>query len=168
MRNAPYNPLYEKGLARIGCWLCPASDMGEFALYRHGGWEQFEQFLKTCARENNLPETWLDLGMWRWHKPPNWSPITYEIHMKRTALCPDGKKRIANFMAILGQRAPSELDEETVEAVRRRALFCVGCGVCVAKCPQDAITLKDGRAWIGEDCVHCLACMEECPVLVFW
>lgn len=28
-KDADYNPLYEKGFERIGCWVCPASDLAE-------------------------------------------------------------------------------------------------------------------------------------------
>ena len=28
-QKGDYNPLYERGMERIGCWLCPASDLGE-------------------------------------------------------------------------------------------------------------------------------------------
>lgn len=31
-RGAKYNPLYEKGFTRIGCWLCPACDPYDFSL----------------------------------------------------------------------------------------------------------------------------------------
>ncbi|HHO57056.1 MAG TPA: 4Fe-4S dicluster domain-containing protein, partial [Thermoplasmatales archaeon] len=57
--------------------------------------------------------------------------------------------------------------ETLVRDIIYRGIECVGCGVCVAKCPQNAIYMKDGKAWIGESCIHCLQCMDECPVIVF-
>jgi len=39
---------------------------------------------------------------------------------------------------------------------------CNGCGICVFDCPKDAISLKDKKAVIGEDCVECGACYRVC------
>jgi NADPH-dependent glutamate synthase beta subunit-like oxidoreductase/NAD-dependent dihydropyrimidine dehydrogenase PreA subunit len=39
---------------------------------------------------------------------------------------------------------------------------CNGCGICVPDCPKDAISLKDKKAVIGEDCVECGACYRVC------
>jgi len=42
---------------------------------------------------------------------------------------------------------------------------CSGCGVCVASCPLDAISEKDGKYVIDADtCSDCTACVDECPV----
>jgi ferredoxin len=42
---------------------------------------------------------------------------------------------------------------------------CIGCGICVDVCPQDAITLIDGRAVIDPAiCTSCGQCVLNCPV----
>lgn len=42
---------------------------------------------------------------------------------------------------------------------------CIGCGACLAVCPEDAITLVGGKAVIdGEACIGCGECMTVCPV----
>ena len=42
--------------------------------------------------------------------------------------------------------------------------FCTGCGVCVAQCPQDALWLAFGKAWIDQaKCTSCNRCIEVCP-----
>jgi len=41
---------------------------------------------------------------------------------------------------------------------------CVGCGLCVDVCSQDAIVISIGIANIEkEECVECQACLRECP-----
>ncbi|MEM2925149.1 MAG: phosphoadenosine phosphosulfate reductase family protein [Methanocellales archaeon] len=71
--KAEYNPLYEKGFDRIGCWLCPASSLAEFERIREiipSSWEKWELYLKEYARKMNLPEEWVKYGFWRWRKYP--------------------------------------------------------------------------------------------------
>ncbi len=42
--------------------------------------------------------------------------------------------------------------------------LCMGCGLCVAQCPQDAIGLAFGKAWINQGrCTSCSTCIEVCP-----
>lgn len=42
--------------------------------------------------------------------------------------------------------------------------FCLGCGLCVTQCPQDAIWLVFGKAWIDQGrCTSCYRCIEVCP-----
>lgn len=42
---------------------------------------------------------------------------------------------------------------------------CAGCGACVATCPVEAITLKDGVAVVDPSkCISCGACTATCPV----
>jgi len=40
---------------------------------------------------------------------------------------------------------------------------CIGCGLCVRHCPEDAVTLVDGKAVIDrERCIACFCCQEFC------
>jgi len=48
--------------------------------------------------------------------------------------------------------------------VLERAKFCLACGVCIAQCEKGAIEIQ-GRAIIGEGCVHCQRCHIRCPVV---
>ena len=42
--------------------------------------------------------------------------------------------------------------------------FCMGCSLCVAQCPRDAIRLVFGKAWIDQRrCTSCYECIEVCP-----
>lgn len=44
------------------------------------------------------------------------------------------------------------------------ATRCTGCGACVEVCPNGAITLTDGLAYIDDEtCVDCGTCIGGCP-----
>jgi len=40
---------------------------------------------------------------------------------------------------------------------------CIGCGRCAAVCPLANIELKDKRPVWGDNCTHCMACINLCP-----
>lgn len=41
---------------------------------------------------------------------------------------------------------------------------CIGCGICVDKCPVECISLSDGVAAIDMSrCIHCGVCHIVCP-----
>jgi nitroreductase/NAD-dependent dihydropyrimidine dehydrogenase PreA subunit len=45
------------------------------------------------------------------------------------------------------------------------AAKCIGCGSCVAVCPKETLTLKDGKAAVtGDESLNCGHCMAACPV----
>lgn len=75
-RGLPYNPLYEKGFDRIGCFMCPAAFMAE---YKHveethpNLWRKWENVLwrwaKRLGLEGEEAEAWVKKGLWRWLTP---------------------------------------------------------------------------------------------------
>lgn len=66
--KAPYNVLYERRLDRIGCFMCPSSDI---ALIRYiqkeypDLWRSWETHLIAWQQKNNLPEEWISMMRWR-------------------------------------------------------------------------------------------------------
>jgi electron transfer flavoprotein alpha subunit len=40
---------------------------------------------------------------------------------------------------------------------------CTACGQCLDSCPYSSIELRDGKAFITEECQFCRACMSLCP-----
>jgi ferredoxin len=42
---------------------------------------------------------------------------------------------------------------------------CLACGGCISVCPQDAMLMCGGRAFVNEEeCNSCAICIRTCPV----
>jgi phosphoadenosine phosphosulfate reductase len=72
MRKAPFNPWYERGLDRIGCFLCPASDLAELELVKEESdrSKEWNAYLHKYAESIGQPKEWVELGLWRWKRVP--------------------------------------------------------------------------------------------------
>ncbi|MDP7266525.1 MAG: phosphoadenosine phosphosulfate reductase family protein, partial [Candidatus Thermoplasmatota archaeon] len=70
--KGPYNPWYERGPGRIGCWLCPASSVADLKRIRDGyeGSHTFFEYLEKWAKDKGFSSKWVELGLWRWRKYP--------------------------------------------------------------------------------------------------
>ncbi|MCH4184044.1 MAG: EFR1 family ferrodoxin [Eggerthellaceae bacterium] len=52
----------------------------------------------------------------------------------------------------------------SVEPFHVDSELCNGCGICVAVCPTNTISLRSGApVWEGSECTQCLACIHRCP-----
>lgn len=72
-REAPMNPLYEMGLERVGCYLCPAVLESEYEGLREMHPEltdRWDEFLIRWAEKNGLPDAYHQWGLWRWRALP--------------------------------------------------------------------------------------------------
>ena len=72
----PYNPLYERGFDRIGCFMCPAAYTAEYEFVRESHpelWKRWESVLRRWASRIGLrgreAEAWVSGGLWRWLTP---------------------------------------------------------------------------------------------------
>jgi len=72
-QKLPVNPLYEKGLERIGCYLCPAmleSEYEELRIIQPEFARRWDAFLEKWADKKGLPEAFCTWGLWRWRALP--------------------------------------------------------------------------------------------------
>ncbi|MFO8109323.1 MAG: phosphoadenosine phosphosulfate reductase family protein [Thermoplasmata archaeon] len=143
MKDACYNPWYEKGFERIGCWVCPASDMAELELLEDEleGYERFYNTLERYRKRKGLPKEWSELGMWRWLKVPK--ELTAGTSIEDITVLNRTKKSTRNIS------------------------YCSGCGVCITSCPEDALYFEEGVKIKKEICTGCGKCREKCPVLEY-
>ena len=72
-QGLPINPLYEKGLERIGCFLCPAmleSEYEELKTIQPASAERWTAFLESWAAKKGYPDAFSSWGLWRWRALP--------------------------------------------------------------------------------------------------
>lgn len=105
LKKAKYNPLYEQGFDRIGCWLCPSASMADFSRLAEIHPElsaKLEKYLKEYAARNGLPQEWATYGFWRWQVLPKSIKILAE--MKGVNLVPKNMKKPVHFTLTAGYR----------------------------------------------------------------
>jgi phosphoadenosine phosphosulfate reductase len=238
-KGESHNIWYDRGLDRIGCYLCPASDLAELRLVESSCqmFDRWNEYLEVYAKSKGLSDKWLELALWRWKKVPasvrdeikklgfeediiaigdagaeggNGRGTGLVLHMQNGfSPCIQGYTiegafsrsldidRVSNVLTIIGAvesndeegwclidglrvfkegvliaRGSSPEDvRERVEKVRKavvKAMECVGCGVCVARCDQGALSLQKDRIRVATSkCKHCGSCIEPCPAISF-
>jgi cysteine desulfurase/selenocysteine lyase len=100
-QELPVNPLYDRGIERIGCYLCPAMLESEHELLRsmHPDLaERWDGFLDRWAAGHNMPDEYARWGLWRWRGLP---PKMREL-CTRHGLALDGER-----LKAVPRRAPA-------------------------------------------------------------
>jgi len=72
-RRLPCNPLYEMGLERVGCWMCPAMLESEYEYVRHNHpqlHKTWNDFLEEWFRKHGQDPGIIATGAWRWKRLP--------------------------------------------------------------------------------------------------
>lgn len=104
-KKASYNPLYEEGFDRIGCWLCPSASMADFMRLAHthpGLSEKLTNYLIDYAARAGLPVEWVTYGFWRWQVPPK--PLRMIAEKKGIDLTIKASGKPASFTMTAGYR----------------------------------------------------------------
>ena len=72
-RNLSYNPLYDLGFERVGCWLCPSALAAEYIRVKELHPEMYEKwnaFLLKWSKTTGFSEKFIEHGFWRWKELP--------------------------------------------------------------------------------------------------
>ncbi|GFO96120.1 hypothetical protein ig2599ANME_0306 [groundwater metagenome] len=87
-RRLKYNPLYDMGFERVGCWLCPAELSAEFYRFKELHPELFarwNEYLLDWARDHGLSQKFIEHGFWRWKSlPPKMMRLAEELGLDTT------------------------------------------------------------------------------------
>ena len=71
--KADFNPLYNQGYHRMGCYLCPSSPLAELESLKETHPEFHEKWyakMREWAGKYGFPDEWIEMGFWRWKKLP--------------------------------------------------------------------------------------------------
>lgn len=70
--KADVNPWYERGLDRIGCFLCPASSQAQLSIVKENfrGYPRYQKELEAYAAKKGFAGDWLAYDLWRWRRLP--------------------------------------------------------------------------------------------------
>ncbi|MDD2438630.1 MAG: phosphoadenosine phosphosulfate reductase family protein [Methanosarcinaceae archaeon] len=82
-RKLPYNPLYDQGFERVGCWLCPAALAAEYErvkVLHPAMYAKWNTFLLKWAKKQGLSDKFIEYGFWRWKElPPKMLKLAKEL-----------------------------------------------------------------------------------------
>ncbi|NJE04837.1 4Fe-4S dicluster domain-containing protein [Thermococcus sp. M36] len=155
----------------------------EWITYGFWRWKRLSRGEKAIARELGIEV----------RDDRSWEPVRYSIEETGDGFVTRfntvvNLKRIKEVAPILGEVEEGEnyiragdvtfkpdgaYTGDSREAVQayylvKRAYECVGCGVCVGKCPEGALSIDPKSRKIVVDpvlCTHCRECMDVCPLL---
>jgi phosphoadenosine phosphosulfate reductase len=92
-RKLEYNPLYDLGFERVGCYLCPAALSAEYQRLKvlhpelHSKWESF---LMLWSKKNGLSDEFIEHGLWRWKElPPKMLKLCDDLGISSSAIASD-------------------------------------------------------------------------------
>ncbi|MDO8727259.1 MAG: phosphoadenosine phosphosulfate reductase family protein [Candidatus Methanoperedens sp.] len=115
-RRLKYNPLYDMGFERVGCWLCPSELSGEFYRFKELHPELFERwnkYLMDWAKEHGLSQKFIEHGFWRWKSlPPKMMHLSEELKIDTT---PKGGEEEFSIV-VTGGISPCKTGGYTMEA----------------------------------------------------
>lgn len=72
-KKLAYNPLYDMGFERVGCYLCPSTPECEFERVRQlfpDLYERWMTYLQNWTASKGLPPEYAEYGFWRWQQHP--------------------------------------------------------------------------------------------------
>jgi len=131
-QKVPINPLYELGLERIGCYLCPAMLESEYELLREmypAIAHRWDEVLERWQKKKGLPSPYSRWGLWRWRALPkkmlelcrNHGIAVNEDNTLKTTLVKERGEMVEITKEIITKPRMSEKADEAfpIDAVRR-------------------------------------------------
>ena len=112
-QKAAMNPLYEKGIERIGCYVCPSmleSEYEDLKVVHPDYAKRWDAVLTEYAKKRGLPDAYAKWGLWRWKALPP----------KMRELCRDRGIPVLDDYTL--QAEPPAGREETVEIAKERTM----------------------------------------------
>lgn len=110
--------------------------------------------VKPGIRITAIKEQWKILG-------------TDFVDLNNKVLVKKGSRTIISIEENIIEAHSNDAFDDAVKALKLavRSEKCAGCGNCVTWCPNDAISINDGRPIVDpERCTGCGVCVEVCPV----
>lgn len=188
-KKVEINPLYFKGIKRIGCWLCPASDLAEFEVLKNIHpklWKKWRDVLEEYGLS-------LEEGKWRWRRNDiktfkyeyrdgkvfgeldisyqNFSNLAkiFDSKIGEDFIFISGIKVYTNGKYEFYPKNETEIYKKLwiLVSLAERSKNCFNCGICEAQCKYNAITVNNGGIEISSNCTHCLACHYSCPIVKY-
>jgi cysteine desulfurase/selenocysteine lyase len=137
------NPLYDKGLERIGCFLCPAmleSEYEELKRIRPEFAERWTAFLESWAARKGYPAEFSSWGLWRWRALPP----------KMRELCRQGGIAVnKDYTLVTGPARAARISEEKKKEIpMKTAETIAGDGFDVQKVRRDFPILGEGIIYL--------------------
>jgi phosphoadenosine phosphosulfate reductase len=172
-KKLPFNPIYNYGYERIGCWACPHKSMSSFKLMEKTHSEllnKWYSFLQDYAFKNGKDKEWVLKGNWRFRRE------AYEkipIHSKR--LCGadnvalyEIKDRAAlarakEFVKIFGEVKSAK----NIQIVQGQGIqiSIIGSNVRISAQETSMVKKFEKQLLRAMNCIACGACVGVCKAL---
>ena len=175
--DLPFNPMYEWGFSRIGCWVCPSISKYENILIQHAHPDLFSKWrtvLSDYAQSNNKDEDWVKKGIWKFRR------VKYGGFYMITKINEEGDA--SDFNDKLVYHFDRELSPEMLEFIKpfgevkryERAFRIVSPDIAITS-PSNQnqlnvesnniqqVRLFEKALLKGLNCVGCGACIGACP-----
>lgn len=175
--DLPFNPMYEWGFSRIGCWVCPSISKYENILIQHAHPDLFSKWrtvLSDYAQSNNKDEEWIKKGIWKFRR------VKYGGFYMITKINKEGGA--SDFNDKLVYHFDRELSSEMLEFIKpfgevkwyERAFRIVSPDIAITSPSNQRqlnvesnniqqVRLFEKALLKGLNCVGCGACIGACP-----
>jgi phosphoadenosine phosphosulfate reductase len=94
----PFNPMYNEGYHRMGCYLCPASPLAEIESLNDTHPELYTRWKEKIgewAEKLGYSKEWAELGFWRWKSlPPGQLKLIEELGLEIGSVRPGPSERL--------------------------------------------------------------------------